>query len=240
MKKIILFLCIIISIISCKKSSETTPTTPFKCAACLATPTALAANDAGSKGIYKGVVSGSTGTIVFDILNAGTTITAKMVLDGVTANLTSNVTWVSGQAYAAPFTGTLGTAAVSITFSVSASGGAPTVTTSSIPGHPGTSFVIAKETSTNLIEIFEGTYHTTLPEDGTFNMFISRTAKVFFADARKAGATSSTGSASGIITTDNKLMDGQNTLGTLSGDELNGSFPNGNGKTVTITGKRTL
>lgn len=243
MKKIISFIVLAIFasaiFISCKKSSDPTPT-PFKCATCSATPTAVAANDASSKGIYKGVVSGSTGTIVFDILNAGATITAKMVLDGVTVNLTSSVTWVSGQPYVAPFTGTFNGSAISITFSVGITGSTPTVTTSSIPGHPGSSFVIAKETSTSMIEAFEGTYHTTLPEDGTFNLLLSRTARIWGADARKNGATGTTGSAEGSITADNKLVDTGTTVGTLSGDEINGSSLDGNGKTVTITAKRTL
>ncbi len=246
MKSIIslVVMAIIIStvIISCKKSSDAVAPAPYKCATCATTPTAVAANDASSKGIYKGTVSGSTGTIVFDVLNAGTTITAKLVLDGVTVNLTSTVTWTAGSAYVAPFTGTLNGSSVSITFSVGSTGGTPTVTTSSIPGHPGTSFIILKETSTSLIEVFEGAYHTTLPEDGTFNTILSRTAKIWGADARKVGATSSTGSASGTISADNKLIEsaGGTTVGTLSSDEINGSSIDGNGKTVTITGKRTL
>ncbi|MDB5198979.1 MAG: hypothetical protein JWO92_942 [Chitinophagaceae bacterium] len=239
MKNTILLLFIIVSLISCKKSS-TPAVVAYKCATCIATPQAIAANDAGSKGIYKGVVSGSTGTIVFDVQNAGTTITAIMVLDGVTVNLTSGVTWVANQPYVAPFTGTLNNLAVSITFSVGSSGGTPTVTTSSIPGHPGSSFKILKETSTSLVEVFEGAYHTTLPEDGTFNLILSRSAKIWGADARKVGATATTGSAGGTITADNKLVDTGTIVGTLSGDEITGTSLDGNGKTVTIAAKRTL
>jgi hypothetical protein len=240
MKKITTLLLITVSVISCKKTDSTPATVAYKCATCSTTSVAVAANDASSKGIYKGVVSGSTGTIVFDVLNAGTTITAKMVLDGVTVNLTSSVSWVAGQPYVAPFTGTFNGSAMSITFSVGILGSTPTVTTSSIPGHPGSSFIVAKETSTSMIEAFEGTYHTTLPEDGTFNLLLSRTARVWGADARKNGATGTTGSAGGSITTDNKLIDTGTTVGTLSGDEINGTSLDGNGKTVTITAKRTL
>jgi len=243
-KIILLSLSFLLLITSgCKKNAKDTPAPePFKCATCATTPLAVAANDASSKGIYKGVVSGSTGTIVFDVLNAGTTITAKMVLDGVTANLTSSVAWAAGQAYVAPFTGTLNGSPISITFSVGSSGSRPTVTTSSIPGHPGASFNLAKETSTALIEGFEGVYHTTLPEDGTFNIILSRTAKIWGADARKNGSTSTTGSAGGTITSDNKLVEsaGGTTVGSLSSDEINGTSLDGNGKTVTITAKRTM
>jgi hypothetical protein len=225
--------------ISCKKdSSPTTP--PYTCATCKTTPDAVAVNDASSKGIYKGVVIGSTGTIMFNILNSGTTITAAMVLDGTTINLTSAVTWAAGQAYVAPFTGTYNGGNISITFSVSASGGTPVVTSSSIPGHPNTSFKVVKETSAALIECFEGTYHTTLPEDGTFNLLLSRPLKLWSADARKNGTTT-TNSEDGTISADNKLLEsGGVTVGTLSGDAIGGDSKDSGGKTVTITGKRTF
>jgi hypothetical protein len=148
--------------ISCSKSDDTASTPAYTCTTCKTTPDATAANDASNKGVYKGVIIGSSGTIKFDL--QGTTITAVMVLDGVTATLTSTVNVVAGQTYVAPFTGTLGGQAVSITFSVGATGQNPTVTTSSIPGHPSSTFSIIKETSASLIECFEGTYSTTKPE----------------------------------------------------------------------------
>jgi hypothetical protein len=67
------------------------------CATCSATPTAVAANNTSNKGVYKGVVVGSTGTIKFDIANGGTTVTGTLVLDGVTINLTTTNTVTSGQ-----------------------------------------------------------------------------------------------------------------------------------------------
>jgi hypothetical protein len=244
MKKSLLLLFMIASIVSCKKKDEAPVSGQFKCATCTSQPQAAAANDASSKGVYKGVVSGSSGTISFNVMNSGTTITAIMVLDGTTVNLTSNVTWQAAQAYVAPFTGMSNGSAVSITFSVGATGGTPIVTTSSIPGHPGASFMIAKETSSSLIECFEGTYQTTLPETGTFNLLLSRTTKLWGAEARKTGATSTTGTGNGTISADNKLMQvsGSSSIavGTLTADEIAGSSLDGNGKTVTIAAKRTL
>ncbi len=225
----------------CKKSSDPA-TPPYTCTTCKTAPDALAANNASSKGIYKGVVIGSSGTITFDIANNGTTITAVMVIDGVTVNLTSAVTWVAGQVYITPFTGTLSGQAVTITFSVGATGGTPTVTSSSIPGHPNASLNIIKETSAGLVECFEGSYSTTLPETGTFNIILSRTLATWAGVARKTGINTTSTSGSGSIV-NNKLIDpsqNNNSIGTLSGDDLNGSFVDGNGKTVTITGKRTL
>ena len=231
----------LVSFAGCKKSSDN-PTPAYTCTTCKTAPDALAANNTSSKGIYKGVVIGSSGTITFDIANSGTAITAVMVIDGVTVNLTSAVTWVAGQVYIAPFTGTLSGQPVTITFSVGATGGTPTVTSSNIPGHPNASLTIIKETSGGLVECFEGTYSTTLPETGTFNIILSRTLAVWAGVARKTGTTT-TGTAGNGSIVNNKLIDpsqNNNAIGTLNGDDLNGSFVDGNGKTVTITGKRTL
>jgi hypothetical protein len=231
----------IIVLVACKKTSSTS-TTPYTCTTCKTTPDAKAANDGSSKGIYKGVVIGSSGTITFDIANNGTTITAVMVIDGVTVNLTSAITWVAGQPYVADFTGTLNSAPVTIHFSVGLSGGSPTVTSSTIPGHPSSTLNIIKETSTGLVECFEGNYNTTLPETGTFNIILSRQLAAWSGVARKSGSTTTSTAGSGSIV-NNKLIDpSQNnaSLGTINGDDLNGSFLDGNGKTVTIIGKRTL
>src|SRR5687768_12879311 len=176
-KNVWIFLCffslLVIAVSACKKDSKDAE--PFKCASCTTQPQALAANDASSKGIYKGVIIGSSGTIAFNVLNGGTTISAIMVLDGITVNLTSSIAWVSGQSYVAPFTGTLNGGAVTINFSVNASGTGPAVLSATIPGHGSAQFRLVKETSTSLLEAFEGTYSTTLPETGTFNLLMSRT-----------------------------------------------------------------
>ncbi|HEY9362990.1 MAG TPA: hypothetical protein VIQ00_07005 [Chitinophagaceae bacterium] len=237
---VILFSLGLLMIAGCKKDSTDDSTDGYTCVSCKTQPDALAANDASSKGIYKGVVIGSSGTISFNVMNDGTGITSTLVIDGTTVNLTSSITWTAGQAYVAPFTGTLNGSPVSITFTVSANGGTPSITTSSIPGHPNASFTIVKETSSSLIECFEGTYHSSLPEDGTFNLLLSRAAKVWGADVRKNGETE-TDDAKGIITSDNKLVEENGTvMGTLSNDEIKGSFNDSNGRKITITGKRTL
>ena len=89
---------------------------------------ARAANDASSKGIYKGVVIGSSGTLTINIANGGATITGIMVIDGITVNLTSAVAWVAGQPYVADFTGTMSGSAVVIHFSVGVNGNTPIAT----------------------------------------------------------------------------------------------------------------
>ncbi len=241
MKKI-LFISIILffagNFTGCKKNDK--PSNPdYKCPTCKTTPDALSANDGSSKGVYKGILIGSTGTIQFNILNGSSTITAIMVLDGVTANLTSAITWVAGVSYVAPFTGTLNGSAISISFKVDANGGNPLVTAVNIPGHSSAQFNLSKETSAALIECFEGTYETTKPESGTFNLIISRSLGKMGGSSRKDGGTSN-GDFNGTITSDGKLMqDGTQYIGTLNGDAISGSFMGGNGN-VTIKGKRTL
>jgi hypothetical protein len=242
MKKLhfLLATAIILSFSACKKSDDTTAPA-YTCTTCVTTPTAKAVNDGSSKGIYKGVVIGSSGTIVFDISNNGTTITAIMVIDGITVNLTAAVAWVPGQPYVSDFTGTLSGQPVTIHFTVGATGSTPTVTSSNIPGHPNASLDIIKETSGGLVECFEGTYHTTKPEDGTINIILSRTLSTWLGFARPNGATTSGAAGTGTIS-NNKLIDpSQNntSISTLSGDNLNGSFVDQNGRTVTITGRRT-
>lgn len=233
-----------VSLFACKKDSE--PVKPsYTCVACKTTPDALAANNSSSKGIYKGVEIGSSGTIMFDIANNGTAITGVMVIDGITVNLTSAVTWVAGQPYIADFTGTLNGAAVTIHLSIGVSGGSPTVTSANIPGHPSATLTIIKETSSSLVECFEGTYSTTDPETGTFNIILLRSLGVWGGVGRITGGTAANDKNSNGTFSNNQMFatnatGGSVTIGTLNIDQLNGSFMNSDNKTVTITGRRTL
>jgi hypothetical protein len=230
---------------ACKKSDdeekkeETKPV--YTCTSCNTTPEAIAANDSSSKGIYKGTVVGSTGTIKFNVANNGSTIGAVLTLDGVTANLTSSIAWVEGEPYVAPFTGTLNGQQVSITFSVSVNGGSPTITSSEIPGHPNAAFTLVKETSSALIEVFEGTYSTTKPETGTFNLVLSRSLKRWGGTAKK-DSNGQTSDVDGTIGANGEMINSDNNvnMGTLSGDNISGSFKDSEQRTVTITAKRTL
>ncbi len=217
------------------------PATPYTCAVCVDEPEALPANDNQSAGIYKGVFIGSSGTIIFDIANSFTTITAVLQLDGETINLSSTVTWEPGNAYLAPFTGTHNNSPVSITFEVGSDGENPTVVTSDIPGHPGAIFTVVKETSNSLMECYEGTYHTTKPEDGTFNVILSRSEGTWVAIARENGETSSEDPVYGTLVNGTTLVEESGiTFATLTGDVLTGSFVDTGERTVTIEGERTL
>lgn len=100
-------------------------------------------------------------------------------------------------------------------------------------------FNIAKETSTLLIESYEGTNSTTKPQKGTFNLLLSRKLLKFGGIARKDGDPE-IDTFDGSIASDGKLMEsGDQYIGILSGDNIDGQFKNIKGETITITGKRT-
>jgi len=226
---------------SCSKGKDSNKKPAYTCATCKTTPDAVAANDASNKGIYKGIIIGSSGTVKFDLANSGSSLTATLTIDGVTATLTASVTMQNGDTYVSAFTGTWSGQPVTITFSVGAGGQNPTVTSFNIPGHTSATFTLAKETSNALIECFEGAYNSTRPETGTFNLLLSRNLKLFGGAARKTGSSESN-SFHGIINANNDLVDadGGKVLTRLTSDALEGSFVDGNNATVTVTGKRTF
>ncbi len=232
---------------ACKKKEDekpTTPTTPsYACATCITTPEAVAANDNSSKGIYKGVIIGSSGTIKFDIGNTDSTLKAYMVIDGVSVTLTATVKWVAGASYVSPFTGTMNGQDVSITFTVDANGGNPAVTTMSIPGHANAVLSISKETSANLVKCFEGTAKNAVTgKTSTFNLMLSVNLKKWQARVREEGTT---GSFTVEGTFDNNTLsfdNGQGTSGNaaLSGDNITGGTWKNTKDNGTWEAKRTL
>jgi hypothetical protein len=162
-----------------------------------------------------------------------------MVIDGVTALLTSSVSVVNGTPYVAPFTGTLSGNPVSITFSIGLGGTTPTIVSTDIPGHPNAVFQIYKETSTSLIEAFEGSYSKT-GESGVFNILLSKGLAHWGGIVKKNGDTE-TNDISGTYSTTNQVIDDNGTvMATINGDVLSGSFLDGNNATITVSGNRTL
>ncbi|MER3464974.1 MAG: hypothetical protein C4329_11740, partial [Chitinophagaceae bacterium] len=71
---------------ACKKDEKKDDT--YTCTTCKSTPDALAANDNTSKGVYKGTLIGSSGTIMFNIMNGVSNISAILTVDGISATLT--------------------------------------------------------------------------------------------------------------------------------------------------------
>lgn len=237
----LVFFGLFVFITSCSKDddSDNNSNPTYSCKTCSDTPDALPANDASAKGVYKGVVVGSSGTISVNIQNGSDVITATLVLDGVTAVLTSNISYVEGEPYIAPFTGTFNGSPVSITFSVGLGGSEPTVTSADIPGHPDAVVLLAKETSTSLIEAFEGKYKINGIETGTFNIILSSALGKFGGIAKNI-ITGEIDEVDGDYSVTGQLSDDGRILGTIVGDELKGVFTDSDGKVITISGKRTL
>ncbi|HEY0091959.1 MAG TPA: hypothetical protein VGB43_05670 [Flavobacterium sp.] len=225
--------------VSCADDDKENPAPgPYVCSSCSDSPDALAANDASAKGIYKGIIIGSSGTLFVDIQNGSNVISATMVLDGDTIPLTSSVEYINGEPYLAPFVGTYNGSPVSITFAVDADGTSPTVITSDIPGHPNADFVVVKETSTSLIEAFEGTY-TKTGESGIFNILLSRGTINAWGGISRDNTTTVSEDISGTITANQLYMDGEN-VAEINGDILQGTFIDDQQMTVTVNGQRTL
>ncbi len=105
-------------------------------------------------GYYKGIVSGSSGTVEVNLFNDGN-VWAKMKIDGVTYNFTTTETAVLDEAV----TGlTFVSGNSSFDFNVNADGSNPTITDINIENHPFAFVEIIKEYSTDLVRAYEGTF----------------------------------------------------------------------------------
>jgi len=174
-------ICITVAI-SCRKKNIG-PGPSGTCSACISTPEANAANDNSSKGIYKGVIAGTSGTIKFDVMNSDSTLKAYIDIDGESTVLTANKLAIAGPLMAT-FTGKTDQGPASVTLTVSENGGMPAVTAMNIPGHPGATLSIVKETSSNLVKCYNGTYtNATTGKSGALHMVISTAQKVWIAQA---------------------------------------------------------
>lgn len=161
--KLILFFLAILAF-SCSDNES-----KYKCKDCVSTPEAAAVNDASGKGIYKGLVVGSSGTIKFNIANSGSTLTATLVIDGDEYELTTQATYNSG--FEGYFYGTMNTTNdISIGFWVSSDGTDFGYFGVVIPGHPDVQIELYKELSDALVKVYEGTYSG--DDSGTFNMVV--------------------------------------------------------------------
>ncbi|WP_293297158.1 hypothetical protein [Pedobacter sp. UBA4863] len=236
-----ILLLFVVIFASCKKKKEKDTEETYVCTTCSQAPQGAAANDNSSKGIYKGVVIGSSGTIKFDIANASSNaITAVLVIDGVTVNLTTTYTWVAGGISTAPFTGTLNGQPVTINFSVGATGSGATVLSATIPGHPNAVFSLVKETSTTLARCYEGTFTTSANEKGTFNIIVSTLLKGWTGKSRKDGSSTTTDISGSYVNDKLYWGSGTNTeIATMTNDTFAGTFNDGSSN-VTVKGKRTL
>lgn len=127
-------------------------------------PSAKAANDNKSAGVYKGTFIGSTGR--FKLTINLDSIVGILEVDGVGYKLTTNdiTTNDLGSAISnAVFSDAEGK--VNLTFSVDANGENPKIGLT-ITGHPNIEAIIAKEKSTNQVRVYEGRRFEPYPDDG--------------------------------------------------------------------------
>jgi hypothetical protein len=222
MKKFSLFIIAFVLVLfqSCSKENQSSSSSTE----------AQAAYDNSSFGLYKGVIVGSSGTIKITVNNGDNIVRAYLVVDGTKDTLISNSSFISGQSISnATFTGKLST----FKFSVNGSGSSATITSITIQGHTNVAGIIGKQTSTQVVSCFEGTYNgqtsTGLKSTGTFNCFlvgniivgISRETANGYTDTVTGNITNGNISAQGTVTT------GANFSGTLKDTQCSGTWVNG-------------
>jgi hypothetical protein len=212
---------------------------PYTCSSCSDEPDALAANDNSGKGIYKGVVVGSSGTIIIDMDNGGGgQITGTLIIDDEEIQLATEDTYVTG--FDGNFYGTLNTANdVQVGFMVSGIGNFISISNVIIPGHPDAEIQVVKEVSSQLVEIFEGSFQG--DESGTLNFIVAR-------DEEGTGDWSALGFSTEIKQYEgylqrNGFFGGGGSVsinGAIDGDRAGGAWEDTNGDSGTWKGKRTL
>lgn len=165
-----IMVCVSFFFSGCKKEKKQHQSD--KCTSCAVFPEAKAQFDNSSAGVYKGIITGSSGTLAFYIGNADNEIKALIAFDGKSAVLTSTSLsdWDPGDAInAAVFIGTLDGKQVQAKLTIGAGGQDPFVELT-IPGHT-INVAVFKETSAVLVKSFEGTYSG--DEKGTLNIVMA-------------------------------------------------------------------
>lgn len=206
---------------------------PYTCETCESTPEAVASNDASGKGIYKGLVVGSSGTIKINISNTGSTISATLTFNGTTYQLTTTATYSNG------FEGIFSSGNVSFGFRVNNNGTDFTIFNLVIPGHEGARIELFKEKSTQLVKTYEGTFGG--GANGIFNMVVRDNEWLIVAKENgKDYSTAFYGTLSGNSLSGCSNCPGNLVLaGTIGGDEASGNWNDGS-KSGTWNGRRTL
>ena len=223
---IITFLLLAISSCSKKEDNPGKETEP---------PTAKARFDNNNYGIYKGVFVGSSGFIIVNI-NNDNSISASLTINGVKTSFTTTQTVQQNQETSVVFKN----GNDSFTFVVGANGSDPIVKDIVISGHPGAAIVVIKETSTDLVRCYEGTFDG--DDAGVFNAAVSGKwirGLAFSTTYNKTDPVIGTVSGNNIDATGS--AGGADFSGSISGDNISGSWNNSiANKSGTWSGKQTL
>lgn len=206
-------------------------------------PEAKATYDNTSGGIIKGTMVGSSGVFKFVLKNGNDSVYCLTTFDGVTGMLTTTdlSTWTPGQAInRAKFSGKLGSTDV-VVYLTCAANGSGIVVDFQIAGH----FIVStpiKETSTQLVKAYEGTYKTTKISDkstvdeGVFNfvminngIFGTRYSKTHNESRNIKGIVNGS-----VLTVDDKVM-------SIDDTKVSCDITNSEGtEKLVVSGKRTL
>ncbi|APA00510.1 hypothetical protein [Flavobacterium commune] len=161
MKKLLLSLLACASLLSCSNDDNDDNNLSNS-------PTATASYDSKNYGIYKGVFVGSTGTIVINLKNNGTTLSATLVIDGTSYTYTSQDAVTEGSNTEITFTHNNDY----FDFTVNANGTNPTVSNIHISGHPEAAINVGKEESDVQVYCYVGTFIEDGITGGTWNLII--------------------------------------------------------------------
>ncbi len=202
------------------------------------TPTSIAANDASNKGIYKGVLTGSTGHWLADIDNTDPTkITLTFTFDGVPITLTG-VETMDGVNFVYTFTGSGYTMILEVTPTGVI---VATKTSFTLTSHSGAITVDGdKATSTVDVSAWEGTWTQVTGnnpgETGPWNIIIKGSTV-----SGSSNGCAIAGTVTGSTITGTCLPDGVNVTGTISGSSVTGTWTDTNaGGSGTWSGTNSL
>jgi len=221
MKKLFCYLVACVMLISCSKDDDKNETDGN-------TPTAKATYDSKNYGIYKGVFVGSTGNILINFKNDGSTLSATLVIDGKSYTYTSANSTTEG----ANSTITFRYNNDYFDFKVNSDGSNPTVSNLHISGHSNAIVQILKEESTAQAICFEGTF-TEQGGNGTLNVVIKKdkiTGLFIPADFQPIPPLTGSVTNNNITATIGEGPDRIATItGVVSGNNITGNWSSGTG-----------
>jgi hypothetical protein len=245
-----LFFLLTMIIISCGSDDDSDDDEkPYTCSSCVDSPEALPANDTSGKGIYKGVVIGSSGTLKIDMDNDGSGISAILVLDGEQIELETESIYSSEGGFDGYFYNDNGTETntddYEIGFYINETGSSLEVYGISFPSpHDDVTIELIKETSYALIRVFEGTFSG--DGGGIWNMMMvdDEDNELWYAVSRPSDGDSDDEDYFMGITQGSELSGGGGNnievAGTIDGDNIKGTWETYQGNSGNWKGKRTL
>lgn len=229
MKRLLLSLLVCTLLLSCSKDDNDDNNLSN-------TPTATATYDNKNYGVYKGVFVGSTGTVVINLKNNGTTLSATLVIDGKSYVYTSDDSVTEGSTTSITFTHNDDY----FDFDVDADGSDPTISNIHISGHPEAAINVGKEESDVQVYCYVGTFTEGGTIGGTWNLIIygnKVTGVVLPKDGQLLPFIVGT-ITNNIITAE---VPGEATItGTVSGNSVSGNWVNTEHETGTWTSTRKL